>query len=64
MSFFNCPCEPVYVNIYRNGEHVQGINLGKGLTVQKCLDLSKLRKGEYEVVLSDKFKEHKYIAQL
>jgi len=64
VSFFNCPCEPVYVNIYCKGKHVQGINLGKALTVQKCLDLSKLRKGEYEIVLSDKFKDHKYIAQL
>jgi hypothetical protein len=64
VSFFNCPQKPVYVNIYQNGQHIQGINLGKDLTIQKRLDLSNLKKGEYEVVLSDLFKDHKYIAQL
>ena len=64
VSFLNCICEPVYVNIYRNGEHVSGHNLGRGLTVQKCLDLSRLRSGEYEIVLTDKFKDHKFMAKL
>jgi hypothetical protein len=64
VSFFNGPCEGVYVNIYRKGQHIQGIKLGKDLTIHKCLALSKLRAGEYEIVLTDKFKEHKYIAQL
>lgn len=64
VSFFNCPQKPVYVNIYQNGEHVEGINLGKDLAIQKRLNLSKLKKGEYEIVLSDLFKDHKYIAQL
>lgn len=64
VSFFNCPQKPVFINIYQNGEHVEGINLGKDLTIQKRLDLSRLDKGEYEIVLSDIFKDHKYIAQL
>lgn len=64
VSFFNCPCEPVYVNIYHHGRHIKGINLGKEMTVQKYLDLSRLKKGEYEVVLTDRFKDHKFIAQL
>lgn len=64
VSFFNCPQKPVYVNIYKNGKHIEGINLGKDLAIQKRLDLSRLKTGEYEIVLSDFFKEHKYIAQL
>lgn len=64
VSFFNCPQKPVYINIYRNGEHIKGINLGKNLTIQKCLDLSRLKKGVYEVVLSDFVKERTYIAHL
>ena len=64
VSFFNCPQKPVYVNIYQNGKHIDGINLGKNLAIQKRLDLSRLKKGEYEIVLSDLFKDHKYIAQL
>lgn len=64
VSFFNCPQKPVYINIYQNGEHIEGINLGKNLAIQKRLDLSRLEKGEYEIVLSDLFKDHKYIAQL
>lgn len=64
VSFFNCPQKAVYVNIYRNGKHIEAINLGKDLAIQKRLDLSRLKKGEYEIVLSDLFKDHKYIAQL
>lgn len=64
VSFFNCPQKPVYVNIYKNGKHIEGIHLGKGLTIQKRLNLSRLESGEYEIVLSDLFKDHKYIAQL
>ncbi len=64
VSFFNCPCEPVYVNIYHRGKHISAVNLGKELTVQRYMDLSQLRKGEYEIVLTDRFKEHRYIAQL
>lgn len=64
VSFLNCPCKPVFLNIYCEGKHLQGINLGKGLAVQKCIDLSLLQKGEYEVVLTDCFKNHKFIAQL
>ena len=64
VSFFNCPCEPVYVNVYCKGRHVSGFKLGKSLTVQKFIDLSNLRKGEYEIVLTDRFKDHRYLAQL
>lgn len=64
VSFFNGPQKPVYVNIYKDGEHIEAINLGKDLAIQKRLDLSQLKKGEYEIVLSDLFKDHKYITQL
>ena len=64
VSFYNCPQKQVYVNVYKSGEHVTSIKLGKDLTIQKRLDLSKLRQGEYEIVLTDYFKDHVYIAQL
>lgn len=64
VSFLNCPCKEVYVNIYRNGKHIEGINFGSELAIQKCIDLSNLGKGDYEVVLTDRFKNHKYIAHL
>lgn len=64
VSFFNCPQKPVYINIYQNGRHIQGINLGSKLAIQKRLDLSRLKKGEYEIVLSDLFKDHTYLANL
>jgi len=64
VSLFNCPQKQVYVNVYKSGEHVTSLKLGKDLTIQKRLDLSKLGKGEYEIVLTDYFKDHVYIAQL
>jgi hypothetical protein len=64
VSLFNCPQKQVYVNVYKDGKHVTGLKLGKGLTIQKRLDLSRLEKGEYEIVLTDYFKDHVYIAQL
>jgi hypothetical protein len=64
VSFFNCPKSQVYLNVFQNGNHIDGVKLGKDLTIQKCVDLSKLEKGEYEIVLTDRFKDHKYIAKL
>jgi len=64
VSLYNCPQKQVYVNVYKEGEHVTSLKLGKGLTIQKRLDLTRLEKGEYKIVLSDYFKDHVYIAQL
>ena len=64
ISFLNIPQKKVYLNLYKNGEHIRGYNLGKDMAIQKCFNLSKLEKGEYTVVLTDWFKEHKYIVQI
>ena len=63
LSFLNVALKSVYINIYKNGEYVTGLNLGKELDVQKRFDFSKLDKGEYEVVLSDFFSEHYYMVR-
>lgn len=60
ISLLNSPLKQVYVNVYKNGEHVNGYSLGKDLDIQKKLDFSDLEPGEYEVVLSDYFKDHKF----
>jgi hypothetical protein len=64
VSMFNCPQKQVLVNIYQSGEHISSVKLGKELAIQKCLDLSRLEKGEYKIVLTDYFKDHVYMAQL
>ena len=64
VSFLNCPEKPVFINVYQDGKLINGMRLGKGLCIQKRLDLSKLKKGEYEIVLSDCYKDHRFIAQL
>lgn len=64
ISFFNVAQKNVFVNIYKNGEHISGLNLGKEMTIQKCLNLSKLNTGEYTVVLTDVFKEHKFVVYI
>ncbi|MDX8338190.1 hypothetical protein SLH46_03275 [Draconibacterium sp. IB214405] len=64
VSFLNTSKKPVFLNVYKDGEHVYGYNLGRGLDIQKGFDLSHLEHGTYEVVLTDKVKDHKYIAKL
>jgi hypothetical protein len=64
ISFLNCCQKQVYLNFYQSGKHVTGLKLGKDLTIQKRLDLSKLNKGKYEVVLTDHFKDHRFKVQI
>lgn len=64
ISFFNSPQKPVYVNIYKDGQHVDGFKLGDDLAIQKRLDLSSLKSGEYEVVVTDFITDHKFLAEL
>ena len=64
VSFFNCPEKQVFIDVYRNNKHVERTKLGNDLTIQKCLDLSRLSPGKYEIVLQDHFKTHSFIAQL
>lgn len=64
LSHLNVPMKNVYLNIYKKGEHVSGVNLGKQMAIQKCINVSALQKGEYEVVLSDHFKDHRFFVQL
>jgi len=64
ISFLNLAQKQVYVNIYHDDQHVDGFKLGNDMVIQKRLDMSNLSKGTYEIVLSDSFKDHKYIAEL
>jgi hypothetical protein len=61
VTFWNVAQKNVYLNIYKDGEHVDGFTLGKNLDIQKCFDFSNVKKGNYEVVLTDYFKEHHFV---
>lgn len=60
VSFLNMGQKNVFLNIYKEGDHVAGKKLGNEVCVQKTFDLSKLDKGLYEVVLNDKYKSYSY----
>ena len=60
VSFLNVASKNVYLNIYKDGEHYNGFTLGNELDIQKCIDFSMAEKGNYEIVLTDYFKEHNY----
>ena len=64
ISFLNSGMKQVYLNIYRDGKFVEVVKLGRDLAIQKRLDMSNLKKGEYMIVLSEKHKEHTFIAKL
>ncbi len=61
VSFLNISQKNVFLNIYKDGEHLSKSRLGKDMTIQKCFDLSKLDKGDYKVVITDWFKDHSFI---
>lgn len=60
LSFMNQPLKHVYVNVYNNGEHYTGFDLGKDFIIQKCFDFSMAKKGTYEIVLSENFNSHNF----
>lgn len=64
VSFLNSAQRQVYINIYKNEEHVTGAKLGKDLSIQKCVNLSNLEKGKYKVVLSDWYGDHSCEVQI
>lgn len=64
VSFLNTSNKPVYVNIYQDGEHIDGSNLGREMSIQTTLDFGDLKRGTYEVVLTDNIKDHKFTVNL
>jgi hypothetical protein len=64
ISFLNQHQKQVFVNVYKDGRHIDGFKLGKKLALQKRLDLSNLPSDDYEIVISDCKKTHKFLAKL
>ena len=64
VSFFNVSMKNVDMKIYKNGTYISEVSFGKQMVIQKCVNMSDLRNGEYELVLKDFFKEHRYFVQL
>ncbi len=60
VSFLNVSNKNVYLNVYKDGEHYNGFTLGKDVDIQKCIDFSMAENGNYEIVLTDYFKDHHY----
>ena len=60
VSFLNAANKNVYLNVYKDGTYYNGFSLGKDFNIQKSMDFSMTEKGNYEIVLSDFFKEHFY----
>jgi len=60
LSFLNPAQNEVFLYLYTKNELVNQINLGKDLNVQRIFNLSKLYDGEYDVVLTDFFKEYHF----
>lgn len=63
VSYLNSTQKNVFLNIYRNGQHVAGKKLGKEICIQKALDFSKLEEGPYEIILSNNNSEFQYSIQ-
>lgn len=61
VSFLNIARNSVFLNVFKNGEYIDGVSLGKELSIQKCFDLSKLKNGDYKIVVSDKFHDHQFM---
>ncbi|MFW6290095.1 MAG: hypothetical protein ACOC0R_03920 [Mariniphaga sp.] len=58
VSHLNTGQKNVLLNIYQDGHHIAGRKLGKEVCLQKVFDLSKLKSGQYDIVLSDRDDEY------
>jgi hypothetical protein len=58
VSYLNSKESNVSMSIYQDGNFVTGKKLGKDLTIQKAIDLSKLESGKYDIVLSSNNDEY------
>ncbi len=61
LSFLNIAQKNVYLNVYQGDDYITGVNLGNSMDIQKSIDLSNLNRGEYEVVVSEQFKDHRFL---
>jgi hypothetical protein len=61
VSFLNHANKSVYLSIYQGDDYVTSVKLGKDVAIQKCIDFSKLKKGDYEVVLNDWYNDYSFI---
>ena len=60
LSFLNRSQKNVFLNVYQNGEHIDGKKLGKDFCMQKMVDYSKLKKGTYKFVISGEFSDYTF----
>ena len=58
VSFLNVSGKNVYLRLYKDGEFVSGVNLGKEMCIQKRMDFTGLEKGKYNVVLAEDLATH------
>lgn len=63
ISYLNNSQKNVFLNIFRDGQHITGKKLGKEMCIQKALDFSKLEKGTYNVVLTNNSNEFQFTVQ-
>lgn len=64
ISFLNVACKNVYLRVYKDGEFVSGVKLGKEMNIQKRMDLTKLEKGKYNLVLTEELDTHCYCLEI
>lgn len=64
ISFLNLAQKNVHLEVLKNGRSISNSNLGKKMSIQKVIDLSKSGKGDYEIILSDLFRDHRFFVQL
>jgi hypothetical protein len=60
VSFLNVARKNVYLRVYKDGEIVSSIKLGKDMNIQKRMDFTKLEKGKYNLVLAEELETHCY----
>lgn len=63
ISYLNNSQKNVFLNVFRDGEHVTGKKLGKEMCIQKMISFSNLDKGTYDVVLSNNQNDFQFTVQ-
>ncbi|HYQ58132.1 MAG TPA: T9SS type A sorting domain-containing protein [Draconibacterium sp.] len=60
LSYLNFENEPIKLYVYDNYNLLEEVSLGEDLAINKAIDLSKLDRGEYNIVLTNEFNVYEH----
>lgn len=64
VSFLNVSGKNVHLRVYKDGQILSSVKLGKDMNIQKRMDFTKFEKGKYNLVLTEELETHFYCLEM